>query len=363
MLTLEREQVAETTTRFVYPRPITFNEWLEISGSKDFTELIDGTIVEKPMVQLEHEKLNLWLFQVLGTFADERQLGTILGSRSPVRINEFRGRMPNFFFVRKSREELLTSKATLGAPGLVIELVSPNDRRSDINATETDYRAIGVAEIVYINQDKGTVRILRKTDTGYTEYAPASVPIVLQTLGVTLEWDWILAEPRPSVLQTVQRLLQPEERKMATVWRIMAHWDDPSAALLWAKGNNRVGIGWDIGDIRDHSSIESIKEAVHDTGNQNWGVSGRQLWAFCHDMKHGDLVIYRGTGAGEVIARITGDYEHFGDDELALHHQRKAEILPVDGAKLWRLAGGCAEGYTTRWTVMKCANKVDIDDL
>lgn len=207
-LTLERERVEEPAVRFVYPRPITFNEWLEISGSKDFDELIDGTVVEKPMVQLEHEKLNLWLFQVLGTFVDEKRLGTILGSRSPVFINEFRGRMPDFFFVRKSREEILTRKATLGAPDLVIEIVSPNDRRSGINATETDYRAIGVAEIIYIDQPKTGIRVLRKTDIGYDPQTLATgEPLVLQSMGVTLEWDWIFSEPRPSVLATVQQLL------------------------------------------------------------------------------------------------------------------------------------------------------------
>ena len=208
---LTRERVEETVTRFVYPRPITFNEWLEISGPRDFDELIDGTIVEKPMVQLEHEKLNLWLFQVLGPFAEEINLGTILGTRSPVLIGEFRGRMPDFFFVRKSREELITRKATLGAPDLIIELVSPNDRKSDLNATETDYRAIGVVEIVYINQTKQSIRILRKPDTGYDTETLSNEPLVLQTMnGVALEWDWIFTEPRPSVLQTVQRLLNPE---------------------------------------------------------------------------------------------------------------------------------------------------------
>ena len=150
---------------------------------------------------------------------------------------------------------------------------------------------------------------------------------------------------------------------MATVWRIMAHWEDPSSAILWARRNNRVGIGWDIGNLQEYSSVEAIKEAVRGTYNPNWGVSGKQLWAFCHDMKPGDLVIYRGRGTGDIVAQITGSYEHDADDELGLHHQRTAEILPVDAAQLWRLAGGCAEGFTTRWTVMKCANAVDVDDL
>ena len=178
-LTLTSERVEETVTRFVYPRPITFNEWLEISGPKDFDELIDGTIVEKPMVQLEHEKLNLWILHVLDIYAQEKAVGTVLGTRSPALIGEFKGRMPDFFSVRKPREDIITRKATIGAPDLVIEIISPNDCPSDINATETDYRTIGVAEIVYINQPKQTIRVLRKTDTGYVESVLQNEPLVL----------------------------------------------------------------------------------------------------------------------------------------------------------------------------------------
>ena len=81
------------------------------------------------MVQLEHEKLNLWLLHVLDLFVQEADAGTVLGTRSPVQISEFGGRMPDLFFVRREREHLLTPKATRGAPDLVIEIVSPNDRR------------------------------------------------------------------------------------------------------------------------------------------------------------------------------------------------------------------------------------------
>ncbi|MBC8143198.1 MAG: Uma2 family endonuclease, partial [Armatimonadetes bacterium] len=139
-------------------------------------------------------------------------IGTVLGTRSPVRITNYGGRLPNLFFVRKENEGFLTSKATLTAPDLVIELVSPNDRRSDINATETDYRAIGVGEIVYIDQQKRTIRVLRRTGTGddYEEETPVNAPLVLRSLsGIGLAWDWIFTEPRPDEIDTVLSLLQP----------------------------------------------------------------------------------------------------------------------------------------------------------
>lgn len=208
-LTLTRERAASTGARFVYPRPITFDEWLETGDHDHPTELVNGTIVEQPMVQLEHEKLNLWLLVVLVQYARRAGVGTVLGTRSPVQISNFGGRLPDLFFVRKENERFLTSKATLTAPDLVIELVSPNDRRSDINATETDYRAIRVGEVVYINQQKKTIRVLRKSGDDYEEETPANAPLVLRSLnGIALEWDWIFTEPRPDEIDTVLSLLQ-----------------------------------------------------------------------------------------------------------------------------------------------------------
>ena len=208
-LTLTRERVEETVAQYVYPRAITFDEWLEIGERDAPTQLVNGTPMEQPMVQLEHEKLNLWLLHVLDLYVQETEAGTVLGTRSPVQISEFGGRMPDLFFVRREREHLLTSKATRGAPDLTIEIVSPNDRRADLNATEADYRGIGVGEIVYIDLPRRRVRVLRRAEAAYAEETlTAGQPLQLHTLeNMTLQWDWLFFEPRPKVMDTVLSLL------------------------------------------------------------------------------------------------------------------------------------------------------------
>ncbi len=207
-LALTCERVEATVAQYAYPRPITFDEWLESGDRDSLTDLVNGNPVEQPMVQLEHEKLNLWLLVVLVQYARRAELGTVLGTRSPVRINQFSGRLPDLFFVRREREHLITSKATLGPPDLVLELVSPNDRRADINATEADYQMVGVGEIVYIDQPRRRVRVLRKTDTGYEEETLSGQPLTLRSFGgLTLQWDWLFVEPRPDEIDTVLSLL------------------------------------------------------------------------------------------------------------------------------------------------------------
>jgi Uma2 family endonuclease len=205
-LALTRERIEETVAQYVYSRPITFDEWLE-TGDNVLTELVNGTPVEKPMVQLAHEKLILWLLHVLGLYARRTGIGTVLGTRSPVRITAFQGRLPDLFFVRTAHEAFITEKATRGAPDLVIEIVSPNDRKSDTNATEADYQTLGVAEIVYIDLQRQRLRTLRKTDAGYTAETLQHSPLTLATMnGITLNWDWLFTEPRPDEIDLVLAL-------------------------------------------------------------------------------------------------------------------------------------------------------------
>ena len=154
------------------------------------------------------KKLLHWLDRVIGLYVEARQLGIVLGSRTAVEIHQFRGRLPDLLFVRQERLAIVQQKAVYGGPDLVIEVVSPNDHASDILALETDYRAIGVAEIVFLDQPRKRGRVLRRQASGYAEEVLTTGALVLETLeGLRLEMDWLFSEPRPGQRETVDALL------------------------------------------------------------------------------------------------------------------------------------------------------------
>jgi Uma2 family endonuclease len=104
---------------------------------------------------------------------------------------------------------IVREKAVYGAPDLVIEIVSPNDRASDIVALETDYRNIGVPEIVFIDAPKRRVRILRRQADDYIEEIVTTGTVALVSPpGMRLETEWLFAEPRTAERETVDRLKQ-----------------------------------------------------------------------------------------------------------------------------------------------------------
>jgi len=191
-------------TRWIWPRPITFAEFLELTGLPKHVELIDGVVVEKMAVQLDHEKLLVWLLTILNQYIEDHNLGILLGSRTAVEISQYRGRLPDLLFVKRERMQIVQQKAVFGAPDLTIEIVSPGDRRADRIALEADYRSLKVAEIVFIDQRKKRIRVLRLRGNDYEETTLTTGSLQLESIaGVSLELDWLLSEPRPTARETL----------------------------------------------------------------------------------------------------------------------------------------------------------------
>ncbi|HZO88290.1 MAG TPA: Uma2 family endonuclease [Chthonomonadaceae bacterium] len=211
--TIPLKQVKECSTKWVGPRPITFEEFLDLFGpvfDKEYdVELIDGTVVERMSAQLEHEKLFNWLYRLMGDYVEERNLGIVLGSRTPVKINDYRGRLPDLLFVRQERLDIVEQRAIYGAPDLAVEIVSPSDRPSNITALETDYRSLGVSEIWLIDLPRRRVRVLRRRDGDYTEEERTTGLLSSEAIeGFRLEIEWLWTEPRPAVRATLAQLLE-----------------------------------------------------------------------------------------------------------------------------------------------------------
>lgn len=101
ILESETEQSVESRTVHVADRPIDFERFLEMAEGR-WIELVDGVVVEIPMIQLDHERCSRWLYQVVGPYVQRLDLGEMLSSRIMVRTGTFGGRMPDLLFVSKS---------------------------------------------------------------------------------------------------------------------------------------------------------------------------------------------------------------------------------------------------------------------
>lgn len=206
LLENETEQIVEGSVLHIAERPIPFDRFLEMAEGR-WLELVDGMVVEKPMIQLDHERCTRWLYQVMGLYVQKRQLGEMLSSRIMVRTAGFGGRMPDLLFVKQENSAIVQQKAVYGAPDLIVEVVSPHDRPSALQKLETDYHQLGVPELVFVHLKKQELRHLLRTDDGYTQTVLTSGPLTFVALpDLTLAVEWILREPRPDVVDTLAAL-------------------------------------------------------------------------------------------------------------------------------------------------------------
>ena len=203
----ETEPSLEARLVHVGERAIPFDRFLCMAEGR-FVELVRGVIVEKPMIQLDHEHCSRWLYSVVWPYVNKRGLGEMLSSRIMVKTEAFSGRMPDLLFVRQKRMSIVQQQAVRGAPDLVIEIASPSDPPSHLRELEAEYFGLGVPELVSIHLRNQEIRLLRRNAEGYVETVVTEGPVTFATLpGMTLQAEWILREPRPDVYDTLTALL------------------------------------------------------------------------------------------------------------------------------------------------------------
>lgn len=196
----------ETQEVLAADRPITFEEFLQLFGEDDLVELINGRVVQKMSAKTLHEDLFGWLYFVLRGYVVARNLGIVLGSRTPVRIDGYNGRLPDIVFVRKERQHIVTEDAIIEAPDLVIEIRSPGDRRSKVIGLIADYMRIGVGEIWLVDPDAKTLRVFWLEGSKYREVNQRKGIFrskAIEGFWIKVEWLW----ERPKEHEVLAKLL------------------------------------------------------------------------------------------------------------------------------------------------------------
>ncbi len=137
----------------------------------DFYELVDGHLVGR--------KTSIWssyvagvIFQLLDQFCQEHRLGWVFPEGTSYQCfptQSAKVRRPDASFIRLGRLSLAVA-TTDGhcpvAPGLAVEVVSPNDTAYEVDEKVQEFLAAGVALVWVVNPQWRTVEIHRATGTG-----------------------------------------------------------------------------------------------------------------------------------------------------------------------------------------------------
>jgi Uma2 family endonuclease len=173
---------------------LTHADFMRLAPDNQKAELIEGEMVFLPPAFYAHERLQIFLINLLSLYAQRLKLGRVLGSRSAVFISETETYEPDVLFVSRAREYIITERKLVEAPDLVVEILSASTARHDRGAKLENYAKAGVRELWLIDPygPAGTQFFQRPADN-LVEVAPAEgvlISLALPNFRLRMAWLW-----------------------------------------------------------------------------------------------------------------------------------------------------------------------------
>jgi len=127
-------------------------------------ELIQGELVMMSPAGFRHGHVAAKLAQLLMNFVESRSLGAVTGSETGFQIarDPDTVRAPDVAFVRADRLPPIEPRGFFpGAPDLAVEVLSPSDRASEVNAKVRDWLETGARRVWVVDPENQTVAVYR----------------------------------------------------------------------------------------------------------------------------------------------------------------------------------------------------------
>jgi Uma2 family endonuclease len=168
---------------------MTAEEFIEICDDQP-SELVKGEFIAMSPAGGRHGKFTLRVGRIVGDFVDEHDLGEVFGAETGFIL--FRDpdtvRAPDFAFIAKERLHLIADvfdEFLPIAPDLVVEIVSPYDHWTEIEAKVNDYLRAGVRLVWVMNPSTKTIHVYH----GFTQVQVLTLNDILDGADVLPEFS------------------------------------------------------------------------------------------------------------------------------------------------------------------------------
>jgi Uma2 family endonuclease len=151
-------------------------------------ELIGGAIVVSPSPTFWRQELVLRIALLLRGYVLPRGLGRVAIAPLDVRLSAHDVVQPDVIYISQERAHILLDNGTAGPPDLVVEVLSPSTRETDLGRKRTLYAQSGVREYWVADPITSRLRIYSLGDGRFQE-APAAGHVLRSVILPELEID------------------------------------------------------------------------------------------------------------------------------------------------------------------------------
>jgi len=217
---------APAATAEVTRRRASYQEYLDTADESRIVEWVDGEMIEYMPPSVHHQQITWFLFKLMSGFAEAFDLGMV--GAAPMEVKLWRdgpSREPDVFYLSKARIPALEEQRFIGAPDLVVEVVSPGSVREDRVRKFTEYEQAGVGEywLVDPRPNQRTIECYRRDEAGIFQPIEAgadgrllSAVLAHRGAGFWLHVGWLWQEPLPKVSAALKQIFDSDERLSIT---------------------------------------------------------------------------------------------------------------------------------------------------
>lgn len=171
---------------------LTINDLDAMPDDENRYEIIEGELLVSRAPSLKHQRISGNLFLLLRSYFDQNPLGEVIAAPGIV-FDEFNGVIPDMVFISyERRDKIATGERILGAPELVIEIVSPgaeNEKRDRVVKRQL-YGKYGVKEYWIVDSSKRSIEVYLLEEQALklkTEYTESDMLVSFVLPGFTCE--------------------------------------------------------------------------------------------------------------------------------------------------------------------------------
>ena len=124
-----------------------FREMEVPDGDTHIYELINGEIVKRASPNSPHQRLSMRLIRALDKYIFEKELGELFHPPLDVVLDDENVPQPDLIFISKERDFIIPDNGPIiGAPDLVVEILSPSTAKYDRGIKKDLYEKFQVKE-------------------------------------------------------------------------------------------------------------------------------------------------------------------------------------------------------------------------
>lgn len=130
-------------------------------------EIFDGELVVSPAPLFDHSEVSKRLFVAMFAQIDKRRLGTVHFAPIDVILSETRVLQPDLLVIGAKQTNIIARRGLIGAPAIVIEVVSRKNASHDRVRKRRFYALAGIPEYWIVDPDSVEVEVLSLDESVY----------------------------------------------------------------------------------------------------------------------------------------------------------------------------------------------------